>query len=374
MGVLLFALRATASTLLGVAFFVALLLGVLFDMVHKDLLNDEFYVRQLAANDIYQRIHTDILPAVNVTPLYYGGLQVSQEEAQQLSREVFPPEFVRAETEGVIRNFLPWLKGQTDDLRVVIDLTPVRDDARWVAVRFAKAKLDTIPPCPTGEVIDWTRASQGALPHCIPEGADGEAARQRYMAALTAAIDQAVLKAPPLIDLVAVGAMETGLSRDDFLDRIQRVRTVVAVGNALGGAFTIGALVTLALLLGVVHLPRLRGSAMWVGATVALSGGVILATTLVARAILPPRVEAFILSRPELYPKAVQLVTDVSRSAFYEMAADIARPAAIAFLVGVLLLGVSFLLPRRVGVPSAERLRLRALRRYLRGPRRQPRE
>ena len=370
MGVLLFALRATASTLLGVAFFVALLLGVLFDMVHKDLLNDEFYVRQLAANDIYQRIHTDILPAVNVTPLYYGGLQVSEEEAQQMSREVFPPEFVRAETEGVIRNFLPWLKGQTDDLRVVIDLTPVRDDGRWVAVRFVKAKLDTIPPCPTGEVIDWTRASQGALPPCIPGGADGAAARQRYMAALTAAIDQAVLKAPPLIDLVAVGAMESGLSREDFLDRIRRVRTAVAIGNALGGQFTIGALVTLALLMGAVHLPRLRGSAMWVGATVALSGGVILAATLVARAVLPPRVEAFILIQPELYPKAVQLVTDVSRSAFYELAADMARPAAIAFAVGVLLLGVSFLLPRRVGVPSAERLRLRALRRYLRGPRR----
>jgi hypothetical protein len=222
--------------------------------------------------------------------------------------------------------------------------------------------------------VDWTLAQQGALPACIPQGADSEAARQRYLAALTAAIDQAILKAPPLIDLVAVGAMETRLSRDDFLDRIQRARTVVAVGNALGGAFTIGALVTIGVLLGAVHLPRLRGSAMWLGTTVALSGGVILAATLVTRAVLPPRVEAFILSRPELYPKAAQLVTDVSRSAFYEMAADIARPAAIAFLIGVLLLSVSLFLPRRVGVPSVERLRLKALRRYLRGPRSQPLE
>jgi len=374
MGALLLAMRATASTLLGVAFFVALLLGVLFDMVHKDLLDDEFHVRQLAANDIYERIHTDILPAVNATPLYYGGLHVSEEEAQQLSREVFPPEFVRAETEGVIRNFLPWLKGQTDDLRVVLDLTPVRDDARWVAVRFVKAKLDALPTCPAGQSLELPKTAQGALPPCIPGGAEGEGARRRHLADLTTAIDQAILKAPPMIDLVAVGAMESGLSRDDFLDRLRRARTVVAIGNALGGALTIGALVVLALLLGAVHLPRLRGSAMWLGATVALSGGVILAATLIARAVLPPRVEAFILSQPELYPKAMQLVTDVSRSAFYEMAADLARPAAIAFGVGALLFAVSFFLPKRVSVPSADRLRLKALRRYLRSPGGSPRE
>ncbi len=361
----LMALRVMVSFVLGLAFFITLALGAGLNAVHHSLLSPGFYTQQLDSNHVYERIYTDVLPDVVTASRFYGGLNVSQADQLTLLRRAIPPSFVQARTEEVVGRFLSWLKGGTGTLDATVDLRPLKPNARNVTLQYIGERVDAAPTCTTGQGLDMTALAQGVVPSCVPAGVNRAAARQLAIQYATPRVEADIAQAPDQLDLVALGADQAGLARQEFMDRLSRARTAVRNVDAMSLPVTIGVLAGIALLLALVHLPGLRGSVMWVGVTALLSGAVIAIVALVARSVVPPRLEAYLLSREDISPRAMALVTDTSRSAVHAVSADVIAPAVITLVIGAVLVVAALLLPRYVSARDTERLRHRRWSGYL---------
>jgi hypothetical protein len=139
------------------------------------------------------------------------------------------------------------------------------------------------------------------------------------------------------------GQITPGEVRDavsDFRDRINGFpffrHPTLALAVVLGGA----------LLMGLVHLPRLAAAVRWPGLTLLLTGGICYAAAKVAQATLPSRLADLLAGGaapvPPIPPSALDLGGDILQSLSQQIFTGLAGPSLILFILGAVLFASSF--------------------------------
>ncbi len=148
--------RPLLTFTLGLAVFLAVGILTVDRLVSDKLLNVDFYADVIAEQDTYNRIYDEVMLDTEVrqasAQLFPTGL-VSHEDLVGIFRDVAPPEYLRAQVEGVIDTVIGYLReddsgSETDragELRIYVDLGPAVARVKPVAAAFVQRRIGEMP-------------------------------------------------------------------------------------------------------------------------------------------------------------------------------------------------------------------------------------
>ena len=335
-------IKRIALVFLAFVFFLLLAASLTLGAVEGKVLDEDFYKDRLEDNDFYARIYTDVLPEIEAVPDYYGDLQMSRQEAEELTAQIFPPEWVQTQVESLLDNLFPWLRSDTDDLDMTIDLRPAKQDAHSIVIAFLDQKIDTLPDCLPGQVPDLSLITQGVLPECIPSDVDRNIIKEQFMSDAMAFVDANIEQAPDTLDLIDE-AKSTGETREQFLDEFdsprQIIRRIVDIPQA---AFYVAMVAVLGIIV-LLNLHRLKKILRWVGGTMFFSGLPLVVIFSVVYSMVPSRVTDAITENVEDVPATIdRLLCDLASSGIKDLSMGFIVPAAIIMGLGLLSFVSSF--------------------------------
>lgn len=340
-------MRRVALVLLVPTFAVLFMSGLSLTVTENKVLDEDFYKDQLEENGFYSRVYTDVMPEIEEVPEYYGALQISKREAEELSAQIFPPEWLQGEVESVLDDLLPWLRSDTDDLDMTIDLRDNKQLAYPVVRDFVSQKLDGIPDCQPGQVPDLSSISQGTLPECIPGGPDRDSIEGQVLNQAMAVVNASIELAPDTLDLI--GEVKSDYeTREQFLDDFDVPRQVIEYIVDIPQVAVYGAMAVVLVIIALLNLPRLKRILRWLGGTMFLAGLPVLVVFTVARLGAPGRVADIVSENVNDVPIAAdRLLSDLVSSAAKDLSMSFVVPAAIILGVGVFCFVLSFVLGGR---------------------------
>ena len=147
MSCLLLAIRVLLSMLLGLAVCAGLLMFMASSVI-SNALDPDAYIETLAQADAYNRLYSEVLvdPALQeeVGDLF-GNVGVEPDDVVPLLKMVAPPEYLRSQTESVIRSSVGYLGGDLEELEVYVDLGPPLDNFKNVLLDYIDRRVDTVP-------------------------------------------------------------------------------------------------------------------------------------------------------------------------------------------------------------------------------------
>ncbi len=153
--------RPTVTLVLGVVLFLASLGFAIVDGVEGRLLSSDFYVDNLAENDVYDRIYDEVLldpEFADTTRELLGGVQVPRRDVAGLAREIIPPSYLRGQVEGSVRATIDYVGKDTDDLRAFIDLGPSVERIRPTLLGYIDRHIDGLPDVPVDSAEELERS------------------------------------------------------------------------------------------------------------------------------------------------------------------------------------------------------------------------
>ena len=174
MGCPLLMFRPLASMVLGAVVFLAFFVYLLFNVVNGHFLSADFYADALAEEEVYDRVYDEVLvdPEMeDTTRELLGDLDVPQEEVADVAKRIMPPEYLRGETERALDNLIGYLKKDTDELDLYIELAGPLDNASVELGAYAEERIERI------EVVgvDGTTAMGDGGEREEPDASEGEA-------------------------------------------------------------------------------------------------------------------------------------------------------------------------------------------------------
>ncbi len=143
--------RPTVTLILGIVLFLASLGFAIVDGVGDRFLSSDFYLDNLAENDVYVRIYDEVLldPELADTTLeLMGGVQVPRHDVAGLAREIIPPGYLQDQVEGTVGATIDYVGKDTDDLRAFIDLGPSLERIRPTLLAYIDRHIDWLPDVP----------------------------------------------------------------------------------------------------------------------------------------------------------------------------------------------------------------------------------
>ena len=99
---------------------------LLFNMIDSHVLSSDYYAQALSENNVYSRLYDEVLvdPALEAEAKeLLGNVEVPQEDVVAVARNIMPPLYLQGETERGLDNLIDYLKKDTDDLELYIDLS-----------------------------------------------------------------------------------------------------------------------------------------------------------------------------------------------------------------------------------------------------------
>ena len=174
MGCPLLMFRPLASMVLGAIAFLAFFAFLLFSVVDGHFLSADFYAEALSEQGVYERVYDEVLvdPELeDTTDELLGNVDVPQDEVADVARRIMPPEYLQGETERALDDLIGYLKKDTDELDLYIDLAGPLDNASVELVAYAEDRIDRI------EVVgvDGTTVGGDGVERTEPEASRGEA-------------------------------------------------------------------------------------------------------------------------------------------------------------------------------------------------------
>ena len=335
-------LKRVALVFLAFVFFLLLAASLTLGAVEGKVLDEDFYKDRLEDNDFYARIYTDVLPEIEAVPDYYGDLQMSRQEAEELTAQIFPPEWVQTQVESLLDNLFPWLRSDTDDLDMTIDLRPAKQDAHSIVMAFLDHKVDTLPDCQPGQVPDLSLVTQGVLPECIPGDLDRNTLKEQFMSDAMAFVDANIEQAPDTLDLIDE-AKDEGETREQFLDEFDSPRQIIKrIVDIPQAAFYVAMVAVLGIIV-LLNLHRLKKILRWVGGTMFFSGLPLVVIFSVVYSMAPSRVTDAITENIADVPATIdRLLCDLASSGIKDLSMGFIVPAAIIMGLGLLSFVSSF--------------------------------
>lgn len=208
-------------------------------VVHRVILDEGTYAAALADADAYERFYTEVLPdpdMVGVQDALLGGVRLPPALTTQVRalttnavRWAVPPATLQAGTETALAGTMAFLRGETDELHVEIDLVPIAERVEDGVRTRVGAALAAIPG---GETIrdlrDYRRAvasvvadlEQGVLPESLPRFGGADVPAEEVASAIVDALgDRADAR---LADLVTA-AVAAGRERDGLIAAVSQV-------------------------------------------------------------------------------------------------------------------------------------------------------
>ncbi|MFQ5875962.1 MAG: hypothetical protein ACE5JL_19485, partial [Dehalococcoidia bacterium] len=154
-------------------------------------------------------------------------------------------------------------------------------------------------------------------------------------------------------DPIARLAKNRGESKAEVLDNFEEARDWLDRGKTLGSWVAIVVIALGSILLGLLHLPRVRSALGWPGLTLLLSGALFLGLAIVLRSQLPDRLESFVEGRgggclsvagaeSSFSPEFCELAVDVTRSMATDVSGGFIGPSIVILVIGAALILASF--------------------------------
>ena len=180
--------RAVASLVLGLIVFVGLLYFVVLTNISSKLLDHEFYNGILVDADTYNRVYEVVVTETELIdeagyPVGNAGI-ISDEDKVSLLREVFPPEYLRSQTEGFIESLVSYMAGEADELEIVVEFGQPIENLRPAAYAYMDRRIDALeeedtpePPECSRDAVEqlaagfqkrWEQLAEGDIPSSIP--------------------------------------------------------------------------------------------------------------------------------------------------------------------------------------------------------------
>jgi len=335
-------LRRVALVFLALVFFLLLAASLTLGAVEGKVLDEDFYKGQLDENDFYTRVYTDVLPEIEAVPDYYGDLQISRQEAEELTAQIFPPEWLQDQVESVLDDLFPWLRSDTENLDMTIDLRPAKQRAHSAVMAFFDYKIDTLRDCQPGQVPDLSLISQGVLPECIPSGLDRNIIREMVISEAMPYVDANIEQAPDTLDLIDE-AKDEDETREQFLDDFDSPRQIIKHIVDIPQIAFYGAMVVVLGIIVALNLPRLKRILRWIGCTMFFSGLPLVVIFSLVYSIAPGRITDAITENVEDVPATINtLLCDLASSGTEDLSMGFILPAAIIMSLGLISFVLSF--------------------------------
>jgi len=335
-------IRKVALVFLALVFFLLLAASLTLGAVEGKVLDEDFYKGQLDENEFYTRVYTDVLPEIEAVPDYYGDLQISRQEAEELTAQIFPPEWLQTQVESVLDDLFPWLRSDTDNLDMTIDLRPAKQRAHSAVMAFFDQKIDTMPECQPGQVPDLSLISQGVLPECIPSGLDRNVIRELVISEAMPYVDANIEQAPDVLDLIDE-AKDEDETREQFLDDFDSPRQIIKHIVDIPQVAFYGAMVVVLGIIVALNLPRLKRILRWIGCTMFFSGLPLVVVFSLVYSIVPGRVTDAITDNVDDVPATINtLLCDLASSGTKDLSMGFILPAAIIMGLGLISFVLSF--------------------------------
>ena len=156
-GCLMVILRPIFTLIFGIVLFLGCLGFVLVTSVRDNFLTSEFYLDNLAENDVYERIYTEVLldqEFEDTTQELMGDIQVPQADIVGLAKEIIPPDYLQAQVEGAVTGTIDYLNKDTDDPQVFIDLGPPLDRVKPTLLGYIDRRIDALAEEPVKSIED----------------------------------------------------------------------------------------------------------------------------------------------------------------------------------------------------------------------------
>ncbi len=376
------------------------------EIIDRHLLEADFYLEALDENDAYSRVLDEFLMEVEQADTaedLAAGTEVSREELRDLVGEVVPPEWIQEQFETNLGALLAYLRKDTDELILLLEVGPILDRIQPAVSGFAveriaemtieqvrsfdefEDRLDTamdqiaagdklvvlpayeMTEAEVQQAIDAISGLTGLLESSDKEAAVEEALREQDTAgALIAVVDGLIadrveeatedlserLDEQLKLDLIEEISEDEGKSREETLDEFEGARDVVALVTGGGRTLTAILLLLFALLLGALYLPGRRLALTVPGATFIFLGAMGLLWWLVYQSAGP----TFIRNRvnnneTDLSESGVELVADVAEALVQKSANAVLVPSVTAFVLGVAAIGLGIYLQARAERP-----------------------
>ncbi len=351
MRVLLSILKTTLLVLLAISFLFVFATTLTTTVVDHKLVKAGFYKNQLRDNNFYDRIYTDVMPQIKDIPSYYGGLSVSEAEQDQLMRQIIPSPWLQQQVESKLDSAVAWLRSDTEELDLSIDLRQIKRDASPIVLQFIRQKLDSLPQCGVRQVPDLSKLASGKFPNCLP-GQPGSSQRQAiyepYMPQVAANVNGVIAQAPDHLDLIEEAAIEWEHGdREAVLDRFDGTRSFIDwTVNRIGLIKEYLIMFGLLVLIGLINWGRLQAALRWVGGTMLFSALPLLVIGLVARFAGPVLVRDSMEEIKDVAASIVNLSTDLSVSALKDVSWTFIIPVIVITAIGLVIFMLSFYVGR----------------------------
>ncbi len=147
MGCPLLFFRPLLSLVFGLIAFLAFFAYLLFNLVDGHVLSADFYAEALAENEVYVRLYDEVLvdPVLeDETKELLGNIDVPPEDVADVAKRIMPPAYLQDETERTLDGLIDYLKKDTDDLELYIDLAEPLENAARELVVYAEHRIDEI--------------------------------------------------------------------------------------------------------------------------------------------------------------------------------------------------------------------------------------
>ena len=187
MGCLVEILRSVLALVLGVIVFFGFLFLLLLNNFSDKMLNSEFYIDTIVAEDTYNRVYDEVLldeELLGTTQDLLGGVQVvTQEDIVMLLRQIVPPEYLQSQVEGSIHRTIDYFNEDRDTLELYVELGPPLNNVKPVLFQYIDQRIDGLvledlgrPECTPDRVNElasryearWGELANGKVPKSVP--------------------------------------------------------------------------------------------------------------------------------------------------------------------------------------------------------------
>lgn len=395
MALIIILLRTIGSLVFGAVVFVSFLGFLLANEVQVHLLDDSFYTRPLAENDIYNRIYDELLidpELAEQSQRLLGDFDIPTRDAIALSRKVITPRYLQTQVEANISSVMTYLKKESYDPKAYIELELPITNIKAVIFEYLDARItgmEIIPVSTPGELVRelelfFLTVDAGKIPSQVPSlntiplvlrtqaydealqelgesGAFGQRSIQRLenqrneitghlakgdvKSALKLAapilaepfVDQAIneirlgLDSRDRLDLVATMASANNQSKVEFLEDWDTVRDLIDKGITIGRIGSLTVMATAVVLLALVHLPRFKQSVLWPSLSLLITGIVFLMMGLSLKTQLSNRLTPICGDLPA---SACNMVLDVSNSMAIALGDGVMGSSIVITIIG----------------------------------------
>ena len=348
-------------------FFVLFLLFLGIFNARITMFDAGFYKDHLLKSNIYERAYTDLLPAFvepneeNKAIGFFGNLEerigLTDADIESLARQLFPPEFIRSNSERFVDEIVAYAKNDTDTLDLTLDLRRRKARAPAILLEFVGKRFDTLRDCTGGlaaEIREMEKLTQGGdLPSCFPAQAALQTglSRASVKSTFTDTIETEVRntvdrEVPDVVDLVQEAADQTDQTREEFLEDLDDARPWMSF-TLSWGLVLCGLLLAMLLgLIGLLYRTSPRTALRWAGTIVFLSALVPLIGFLAARG-LDGEIRESLEEDASLKVAVVDVIATLGESMYDDLSGDLILQSSLAVGIGLALLVLSFL-PRLV--------------------------